>query len=126
MILAGFAVAVGVVVDDAIIDMENIVRRLRLWRAQGRRTTPLHLVLAASLEVRVAILYATLINIVAVIPVVLVGGLTGAFFEPLAVSYGLAVLASMGVADTPAYAEIDTAPPTDWLVVHTGAPSPLA
>ena len=41
MILAGFGVAVGVVVDDAIIDMENIVRRLRLWRSKGRRTTPL-------------------------------------------------------------------------------------
>jgi CzcA family heavy metal efflux pump len=100
MVLAGFAVAVGVVVDDAIIDMENIVRRLRGWRAQGRRVTPLHLVLAASLEVRVAIFYATLINIVAVVPVMLVGGLTGAFFEPLALAYGLAVLASMLVALT--------------------------
>jgi CzcA family heavy metal efflux pump len=100
MILAGFAVAVGVVVDDAIIDMENIVRRLRAWRAAGRRITPLHLVLAASLEVRVAIFYATLINIVAVIPVMLVGGLTGAFFEPLALAYGIAVLASMAVALT--------------------------
>jgi len=100
MVLAGFAVAVGVVVDDAIIDMENIVRRLRAWRAQGRRMTPLHLVLAASLEVRVAIFYATLINIVAVIPVMVVGGLTGAFFEPLALAYGLAVLASMLVALT--------------------------
>ena len=100
MILAGFGVAVGVVVDDAIIDMENIVRRLRNWRAQGRRTTPLHLLLAASLEVRTAILYATLINIVAVLPVVFVGGLTGSFFRPLAVAYALAVLASMVVALT--------------------------
>ena len=100
MILAGFAVAVGVVVDDAIIDMENIVRRLRGWRAEGKRTTPARLVLAASLEVRVAIFYATLINIVAVVPVMLVGGLTGAFFEPLAIAYGLAVLASMAVALT--------------------------
>ena len=100
MILAGFAVAVGVVVDDAIIDMENIIRRLRAWRAAGKRVTPLRLVLAASLEVRVAIFYATLINIVAVIPVMLVGGLTGAFFEPLALAYGLAVLASMAVALT--------------------------
>jgi CzcA family heavy metal efflux pump len=100
MILAGFAVAVGVVVDDAIIDMENIIRRLRAWRAAGRPMTPLHLVLAASLEVRVAIFYATLINIVAVLPVMLVGGLTGAFFEPLALAYGLAVLASMVVALT--------------------------
>jgi Cu/Ag efflux pump CusA len=62
--------------------------------------TPLQLVLAASLEVRVAIFYATLINIVAVVPVMLVGGLTGAFFEPLALAYGLAVLASMLVALT--------------------------
>jgi len=100
MVLAGFAVAVGVVVDDAIIDMENIVRRLRTWRAQGRPVTPLRLVLAASLEVRVAIFYATLINIVAVVPVMVVGGLTGAFFEPLALAYGLAVLASMLVALT--------------------------
>lgn len=100
MILAGFGVAVGVVVDDAIIDMENIVRRLRNWRAAGRRTTPLHLLLAASLEVRTAILYATLINIVAVLPVVFVGGLTGSFFRPLAIAYALAVLASMVVALT--------------------------
>ncbi|HEX3493478.1 MAG TPA: efflux RND transporter permease subunit [Streptosporangiaceae bacterium] len=100
MVLAGFAVAVGVVVDDAIIDMENIVRRLRAWRAAGKRVTPIRLVLAASLEVRVAIFYATLINIIAVVPVMLVGGLTGAFFEPLALAYGLAVLASMAVALT--------------------------
>jgi CzcA family heavy metal efflux pump len=100
MILAGFGVAVGVVVDDAIIDMENIVRRLRNWRAAGKRTTPLHLLLASSLEVRTAILYATLINIVAVLPVVFVGGLTGSFFRPLAVAYALAVLASMLVALT--------------------------
>jgi CzcA family heavy metal efflux pump len=100
MVLAGFAVAVGVVVDDAIIDMENIVRRLRAWQARGKRITPVRLVLAASLEVRVAIFYATLINIVAVLPVMLVGGLTGAFFEPLAFAYGLAVLASMAVALT--------------------------
>ena len=100
MILAGFAVAVGVVVDDAIIDMENIVRRLRAWRAAGKPVTPFRLLLAASLEVRVAIFYATLINIIAVIPVMLVGGLTGAFFEPLALAYSLAVLASMAVALT--------------------------
>ncbi len=100
MILAGFGVAVGVVVDDAIIDMENIVRRLRQWRASGRRTTPLTLLLASSLEVRTAILYATLINVIAVLPVVFVGSVTGSFFKPLALAYGLAVLASMVVALT--------------------------
>jgi CzcA family heavy metal efflux pump len=100
MILAGFAVSVGVVVDDAIIDMENIVRRLRQRRAEGLETPIAKVVLEASLEVRGAILFATLINVVAVVPVLFVGGLSGAFFGPLALSYGLAVLASMAVALT--------------------------
>ena len=100
MILAGFVVAVGVVVDDAIIDMENIIRRLRLRRAEGSTESIASIILHASLEVRIAILYATLINVVAVLPVVLVGGLSGAFFRPLALSYALAVIASMAVALT--------------------------
>jgi CzcA family heavy metal efflux pump len=106
MVLAGFAVAVGVVVDDAIIDTENIVRRLR--RAELRSGSIARIVLAASLEVRSAILYATLINVVAVVPVLFVGGLSGAFFGPLAASYALAVLVSMLVAltVTPALAMI--------------------
>ena len=100
MILAGFAVAVGVVVDDAIIDMENIVRRIRVGRAEGTRMPIARTILEASLEVRGAIFYATLINVVAVLPVVFLGGLSGAFFQPLALSYALAVLASMVVALT--------------------------
>jgi CzcA family heavy metal efflux pump len=100
LVLAGFAVAVGVVVDDAIIDMENIVRRLRQRRAEGVRTPIGRVVLEASLEVRSAILYATLINVVAVVPVMVIGGLSGSFFRPLALSYALAVLASMAVALT--------------------------
>jgi CzcA family heavy metal efflux pump len=98
MVLAGFAVAVGVVVDDAIIDMENIVRRIRTRRAEGGALATT--ILKASLEVRGAILYATLINVVAVLPVVFVGGLSGSFFRPLALSYALAVMASMVVALT--------------------------
>jgi CzcA family heavy metal efflux pump len=100
MVLAGFAVAVGVVVDDAIIDMENIVRRIRVRRAEGSAESLVSIIFHASLEVRKAILYATLINVVAVLPVVFVGGLSGAFFQPLALSYALAVLASMVVALT--------------------------
>jgi len=100
MVLAGFAVAVGVVVDDAIIDMENIVRRLRQRRAENSDEPMLLVILRASLEVRGAILYATLINVVAVLPVVFIGGLSGSFFQPLALSYALAVLASMVVAMT--------------------------
>ena len=99
MVLAGLVIAVGVVVDDAIIDIENIVRRLREHRAGGGTNTAL-VVLEASVEVRSAITYATLINVVAVLPVLFLDGLTGAFFQPLATSYALAVLVSMVVALT--------------------------
>jgi len=98
MVLAGLAVAVGVVVDDAIIDMENIVRRIRTRREAGDSEPLASIILSASLEVRGAILYATLINVVAVLPVVFVGSLTGSFFRPLALSYALAVFVSMVVA----------------------------
>jgi CzcA family heavy metal efflux pump len=103
MILAGLVISVGVVVDDAIIDVENIVRRLRQHRlASGDRSLAAtsQIVLSSSLEVRSAIVYATLIDVVAVTPVFFMEGLTGAFFRPLALSYALAVLASMVVALT--------------------------
>ena len=103
MILAGLVISVGVVVDDAIIDVENIVRRLRLHRLQnGDRSLAAtsRIVLGSSLEVRSAIVYATLIDVVAVAPVFFMEGLTGAFFRPLALAYALAVLASMAVALT--------------------------
>jgi CzcA family heavy metal efflux pump len=100
MVLAGFVIAVGVVVDDAIIDIENIVRRLRQHRREGSRTPVARIILEGSLEVRSAIIYATLIDVMALFPVFLMEGLSGAFFRPLAISYGLAVLASMLVALT--------------------------
>ncbi len=100
MVLAGLVVAVGVVVDDAIIDVENIVRRLRQARARGDRTSTFTIVLDASVEVRSAITYATLINVIAVVPVLFLQGLSGSFFQPLVLSYGLAVLVSMVVALT--------------------------
>jgi len=100
MILAGLVIAVGVVVDDAIIDIENILRRLRHHRAEGSDKPATLIVLQASLEVRGPIIYATLIIVVAAIPVYFLSGLTGSFFRPLAFSYGLAVLASLLVALT--------------------------
>jgi CzcA family heavy metal efflux pump len=100
MILAGLVVSIGVVVDDAIIDVENIVRRLRQDRSEGTNRSILAIVLDASVEVRTAITYATLINVVAVVPVFFLPGLSGAFFKPLVLSYGLAVLVSMIVALT--------------------------
>ena len=100
MVLAGFVVALGSIVDDAIIDVENIVRRLREHRRQNGRQSMAAIVLEASLEIRSPIVYATLIIILAVVPVFFMGGLSGSFFEPLALSYMLSLLASMVVALT--------------------------
>ncbi|HJQ65195.1 MAG TPA: efflux RND transporter permease subunit, partial [Gemmatimonadales bacterium] len=100
MVLAGFVIAVGVVVDDAIIDIENITRRLRQARKEGSTKSTGRIILEGSLEVRSAIIYATLIDVVALIPVFFLQGLSGAFFRPLAISYGLAVLASLLIALT--------------------------
>ncbi len=100
MVLAGLVISVGVVVDDAIIDVENIVRRLRQHRRAGSGRSAAAIVLDASLEVRRAIVYATLIIVLAVVPVLFVTGVSGAFFRPLVLTYGLAVLASLVVATT--------------------------
>lgn len=100
MVLAGLVVAIGVVVDDAIIDVENVVRRLREARALGSTESTFNIVLNASVEVRSAITYATVINVIAVVPVLFLEGLSGSFFRPLVLSYGLAVLVSMVVALT--------------------------
>ena len=100
MVLAGLVVAIGVVVDDAIIDVENIVRRVRQARAEGSDKSMFAIILDASVEVRSAITYATVINVVAIVPVFFLEGLSGSFFRPLVLSYGLAVLVSMVVALT--------------------------
>jgi len=105
MTLAGLVIALGAVVDDAIIDVENITRRLREERLMqgaepsGGRPTR-EVILSACLEVRSPIVYATLIIVAASVPVFLLAGLTGAFFRPLALSYTLAIGASMLVALT--------------------------
>ena len=100
MVLAGFIVALGSVVDDAIIDVENVVRRLRQHRLAGGTRSTARVILDASLEVRPAIWHATVIIVLAVLPVFFMGGLSGAFFEPLALAFLLAMLASMAVALT--------------------------
>ncbi|WP_207892264.1 efflux RND transporter permease subunit [Streptacidiphilus pinicola] len=105
MVLAGLIIALGAVVDDAIIDVENILRRLRIARRTGKdgdkasRSTA-RIILGASLEVRSPIVYATLIIVAAAVPIFLLHGLTAAFFRPLAFAYTLAILASMAVALT--------------------------
>ena len=100
MVLAGLVIALGEVVDDAIIGVENMVRRLRLNREAGSPRSPLPVVLDAAVEVRSAVLYGTLIVIAVFFPVFTLEGLSGAFFRPLALSYVFAILASLLVALT--------------------------
>jgi CzcA family heavy metal efflux pump len=100
MILAGFVIALGAVVDDAIVDVENIVRRLREYRKEGMKIPIGKVVLEASYEVRHAIIFSTLIEIAALVPVFVMKGLSGAFFQPLALSYSIAIAASTLVALT--------------------------
>ncbi|HEX3720471.1 MAG TPA: efflux RND transporter permease subunit [Verrucomicrobiae bacterium] len=100
MTLAGFAVAIGVVVDDAIIDVENIMRRLRENRAAGNPQPVFAVILDASLEVRSAVVYATFIVALVFLPVLAMSGVQGRFFAPLATAFLLATMASLAVAVT--------------------------
>ncbi len=100
MALAGLAIAVGEVVDDAIIDVENILRRLQENRHLGLRKSAFAVVLAASVEVRSAVVFASLVVTLVFLPLFFLEGLAGAFFRPLAMSYILAVAASLFVALT--------------------------
>ena len=100
MTLGGLAIAIGVVVDDAVIDVENIVRRLR-DNARSAQPRPFaRVVLDATLEVRSAVVYATFAVILVVVPIMTLSGLTGRLFAPLGLAYTLAVLASLAVALT--------------------------
>ncbi|UVO53750.1 efflux RND transporter permease subunit [Sphingomonas sp. SUN039] len=96
MTLGGLAVALGVVVDDAIVDIENIVRRLREDAGADR----IAIIEAAAVEVRAPVVYATYVLAFTIAPILFLTGLQGAFFAPLALSFLLAVLASLAVAMT--------------------------
>jgi len=100
MVIAGLVIAIGVVVDDAVIDVENITRRMRLNRQAAQPKGIAAVVIDASLEVRSAVVLATLIVSLVFAPVFFIPGVAGSFFRPLAVAYVLAILASMAVALT--------------------------
>jgi len=98
MTLGGLAISIGVVVDDAVIGVENIVRRLRENARLAEPRPAARVVLDACLEVRGAIVYATFAVILVVLPVMALSGIAGRLFGPLGLAYVLAVLASLAVA----------------------------
>ena len=100
MTLGGLAVALGVIVDDAIIDVENIIRRLRLLAPNATQNARGDVVFAGSLEVRAPVLYATLVVALVLLPVLLLSGLQGRFFAPLAATFIVSTLISLLVALT--------------------------
>ena len=100
MVLAGLIIALGELVDDAIIDVENIMRRLRLNKTSASPESAFIIVIKASLEVRSAVVYGSLIVVLVLMPVLFLKGLSGSFFRPLALSYVLAILSSLMVAMT--------------------------
>lgn len=98
--LGGLAIAIGEVVDDAIIDVENIFRRLRQNRHAADPKPAHRVVLDASLEVRGAVVYATFVVVLVFLPVMAMSGLQGRLFAPLGMAYVFAILASLAVALT--------------------------
>lgn len=102
MTLGGLAIAIGELVDDAIIDVENVARRLRERTSlpEDDRPTVIETVIAASLEIRAAIVSATYILMLVFVPILFLEGLEGRLLQPIAISYLAAILASLVVAVT--------------------------
>ena len=102
MTLGGLAIAIGGLVDDAVVDVENILRRLKEDRAKdaSQRLSLLSLVAKASMEVRSAILYATVIIVLVFLPLFALPGLEGKLFVPLGIAFIISTLASLLVSVT--------------------------
>ncbi|WP_238897728.1 efflux RND transporter permease subunit [Achromobacter xylosoxidans] len=102
MTLGGLAIAIGGLVDDAVVDVENIMRRLREDRTRhpDKRLNPLEIVAKASMEVRSAILYATMIIVLVFLPLFALPGMEGRLFVPLGIAFIVSTLASLLVSVT--------------------------